>query len=115
MWSRIKVEDILTKGGLVSLRHNDVCDKWAHLCGLALGESSVTTKPLGDGMMTQPGAGYTTNGNLLGEEAQGDDSSSGFWQRACSTVIHVWITDMNAKSYGNCSSSKLLEHFAHKK
>jgi hypothetical protein len=24
------------KGGLVSLRHNDVLDEWAHLCGLAL-------------------------------------------------------------------------------
>eukprot|EP00804_Cyclotella_cryptica_P022496 CCRYP_020698-RE/>CCRYP_020698-RE protein AED:0.40 eAED:0.40 QI:0/-1/0/1/-1/0/1/0/103 len=45
------------KGGLVSLRHNDVRDEWAHLCGLALGESRVTTEPLifyGDGMRTQP-------------------------------------------------------------
>eukprot|EP00804_Cyclotella_cryptica_P004744 CCRYP_016226-RG/>CCRYP_016226-RG protein AED:0.29 eAED:0.29 QI:0/-1/0/1/-1/1/1/0/415 len=47
------------KGGLVSLRHNDVRDEWAHLCGLALGESRVTTEPLifyGDGMRTQPGS-----------------------------------------------------------
>jgi hypothetical protein len=24
------------KGGLVSIRHDDVCDEWAHLCDLAL-------------------------------------------------------------------------------
>eukprot|EP00804_Cyclotella_cryptica_P017223 CCRYP_013149-RE/>CCRYP_013149-RE protein AED:0.29 eAED:0.33 QI:0/-1/0/1/-1/1/1/0/324 len=99
------------KGGLVSLRHNDVRDEWAHLCGLALGESLVTTEPLifyGDGMRTQPGSGYNANGNSLGEEARGDVSAHGFWQRARSTVFDVRITDTDAKSYGNCSSSKLL-------
>ncbi|KAL7474497.1 hypothetical protein ACHAW6_000482 [Cyclotella cf. meneghiniana] len=24
------------KGGLIGIRHNDVRDKWAHLCGIAL-------------------------------------------------------------------------------
>eukprot|EP00804_Cyclotella_cryptica_P025021 CCRYP_015947-RE/>CCRYP_015947-RE protein AED:0.35 eAED:0.35 QI:0/-1/0/1/-1/0/1/0/165 len=41
------------KGGLVSIRHDDVRDEWAHLCGLALTSSRVTTEPLihyGDGM-----------------------------------------------------------------
>mgnify|MGYP006186617991 CR=1 FL=1 len=106
------------KGGLVSLRHNDVRDEWAHLCGLALGESRVTTEPLifyGDGMRTQPGTGLTTSGNSLGEEARGDVSAHGFWQRARSTVFDVRITDTDAKSYGNCSSAKLLERFAREK
>eukprot|EP00804_Cyclotella_cryptica_P017895 CCRYP_001275-RA/>CCRYP_001275-RA protein AED:0.09 eAED:0.08 QI:0/-1/0/1/-1/1/1/0/754 len=106
------------KGGLVSLRHNDVRDEWAHLCGLALGESRVTTEPLifyGDGMRTQPGSGHNVNGNSLGEEARGDVSAHGFWQRARSTVFDVRITDTDAKSYGNCSSSKLLERFAREK
>eukprot|EP00804_Cyclotella_cryptica_P019798 CCRYP_009693-RA/>CCRYP_009693-RA protein AED:0.29 eAED:0.30 QI:0/0/0/1/0/0.14/7/0/1059 len=106
------------KGGLVSLRHNDVRDEWAHLCGLALGESRVTTEPLifyGDGMRTQPGSGHNVNGNSLGEEARGDVSAHGFWQRARSTVFDVRITDTDAKSYGNCSSAKLLERFAREK
>eukprot|EP00804_Cyclotella_cryptica_P022225 CCRYP_020341-RA/>CCRYP_020341-RA protein AED:0.41 eAED:0.41 QI:0/0/0/0.66/0/0/3/0/301 len=87
------------KGGLVSLRHNDKRDEWAHLCGLAVGESRVTTKPLifyGDGMGTQPGSGYNANGNSLGEEARGDVSAHGFWQRARSTVFDVRITDWEA-------------------
>eukprot|EP00804_Cyclotella_cryptica_P019800 CCRYP_009692-RA/>CCRYP_009692-RA protein AED:0.48 eAED:0.65 QI:0/-1/0/1/-1/1/1/0/154 len=45
--------DSAAKGGLVSIRHDDVRDEWAHLCGLALISSRVTTEPLihyGDGM-----------------------------------------------------------------
>ena len=106
------------KGGLVSLRHNDECDEWAHLCGLALGNSRVTTEPLifyGDGMRVHQGPGSTTNGHSLGEEARGDVSAHGFWQRARSTVFDVRITDTDAKSYGNCDSAKLLERFAQQK
>ena len=42
------VEHVLNckKGGLVSLRHNHVHDEWVHLCGLALGNSRVTTRLL---------------------------------------------------------------------
>ena len=93
-------------------------DEWAHLCGLALGNSRVTTKPLifyGDGMRVHQGPGNTTNGHWLGSEARGDVSTHRFWQRARSTVFDVRITDMDAKSYGNCDSAKLLEQFAQQK
>ncbi|KAL7476498.1 hypothetical protein ACHAW6_002356, partial [Cyclotella cf. meneghiniana] len=33
------------KGGLVSIRHDDVHDKWAHLCSLSLSSSRVTVEP----------------------------------------------------------------------
>ena len=106
------------KGGLVSLRHNDVHDEWAHLCSLALGNSRVTTEPLifyGDGMRVHQGPGSTANGHSLGVEARGDVSAHGFWQRARSTIFDVRITDTDAKSYGNCDSAKILERFAQQK
>ncbi|KAL7481084.1 hypothetical protein ACHAW6_006761 [Cyclotella cf. meneghiniana] len=33
------------KGGLVSIRHDDAQDKWAHLCSLSLSSSQVTVEP----------------------------------------------------------------------
>eukprot|EP00804_Cyclotella_cryptica_P009747 CCRYP_011266-RA/>CCRYP_011266-RA protein AED:0.44 eAED:0.44 QI:0/0/0/1/0/0/2/0/121 len=77
---------VSTKGGLVSLRHNDVRDEWAHLCGLALGESRVTTEPLifyGDGMRTQPGSGHNVNGNSL--ERRPEEMSAS-WLLAASSL-----------------------------
>ncbi|KAL7474496.1 hypothetical protein ACHAW6_000469, partial [Cyclotella cf. meneghiniana] len=41
------------KGGLVGIRHANVHDKWAHLCSIALTDSSVVIKPAifyGNGM-----------------------------------------------------------------
>eukprot|EP00804_Cyclotella_cryptica_P019799 CCRYP_009691-RA/>CCRYP_009691-RA protein AED:0.45 eAED:0.53 QI:0/0/0/1/1/0.5/2/0/276 len=65
------------------------------------------------------GAGFTPwrdhgnrNGNTLGEEAQGDVSAHGFWQKSRSTIFDVRITDTDSKSYGNTASDKLLERFA---
>ena len=104
------------KGGLVSIRHDDVRDEWAHLCGLALTSSRVTTEPLihyGDGMgASLGGTTGNKNGNTLGEEARGDVSAHGFWQKGRSTIFDVRITDTDSKSYGNTASDKLLERFA---
>ena len=104
------------KGGLVSIRHDDVHDEWAHLCGLALTSSRVTTEPLihyGDGMgASLGGTTGNRNGNTLGEEARGDVSAHGFWQKGRSTIFDVRITDTDSKSYGNTASDKLLERFA---
>ena len=104
------------KGGLVSIRHDDVHDEWAHLCGLALTSSRVTTEPLihyGDGMgASLGGTTGNRNGNTLGEEARGDVSAHGFWQKGRSTIFDVQITDTDSKSYGNTASDKLLERFA---
>eukprot|EP00804_Cyclotella_cryptica_P008690 CCRYP_018533-RD/>CCRYP_018533-RD protein AED:0.12 eAED:0.12 QI:0/-1/0/1/-1/1/1/0/466 len=104
------------KGGLVSIRHDDVRDEWAHLCGLALTSSRVTTEPLihyGDGMgASLGGTTGNRNGNTLGEEARGDVSAHGFWQKGRSTIFDVRITDTDSKSYGNTASDKLLERFA---
>eukprot|EP00804_Cyclotella_cryptica_P015082 CCRYP_000640-RA/>CCRYP_000640-RA protein AED:0.42 eAED:0.42 QI:0/0/0/1/0/0/2/0/139 len=52
------------------------------------------------------------NGNTLGEEARGDVSAHGFWQKGRSTIFDVRITDTDSKSYGNTASDKLLERFA---
>lgn len=72
----------------------------------------VNTKLLivyGDGMRVQPGLGTTDNGNWLEEEAQRDVSTHGLWQRAHTAVFDVQITDMDAKSYGTCASTRFLE------
>jgi hypothetical protein len=107
------------KGGLVTIRHDDVRDEWAHLCGLALTSSRVTTEPLinyGDGMRaTQGQPTWRGNDTTLGEEARGDVSAHGFWQRGRSTIFDIRISDTDSKSYGNTSSEKLLERFAQQK
>jgi hypothetical protein len=95
-----------------------VHNEWAHLCGLALGNSRFTTELLifyGDGMRVHQGQGITTNGHLLGEETRGDVSAHGFWKSAPCTIFDVQITDTDAKSYGDCNSAKLLEQFAQQK
>lgn len=33
------------KGGLISLCHSEIADKWAHLCSVALGHESVVHEP----------------------------------------------------------------------
>ncbi len=107
------------KGGLVTIRHDDVRDEWAHLCGLALTSSRVTTEPLikyGDDLRATPGQTIRReNDAILGEEARGDVGAHGFWQRGRSTIFDIRITDTDSKSYGNTASDRLLERFAHQK
>ena len=104
---------------LVTIRHNDVHDEWAHLCGLPLTSSHVTTKPLinyGDDLRAPQGqATRRGNDTTLGEEMRGDVSAHGFWQLGRSTIFDICITDTDSKSYENTASDKLLECFAQQK
>jgi hypothetical protein len=117
--SQLSMGSAAKKGGLVSIRHDDVHHEWAHLCCLALTSSHVTTEPLiiyGDGMGASLG-GTTGNriGNTLGEESCGDVSAHGLWNKGRSTIFDVRIADMDSKSYGNTACDKLLERFAQQK
>jgi hypothetical protein len=107
------------KGGLVSIRHDDVRDEWAHLCSLSLSSSRVTVEPTifygGDVTASQRSEHSTRGDNNLGDEARGDVLAHGFWQRARGTVFDIRLCDTDARSYGNTDSSKILERAAKEK
>ena len=46
---------------------------------------------------------------MLGDEAPGDVGEHGFWKRGRTTIFDIQICDMDAKSYGNSESKKVLE------
>ncbi|KAL7475331.1 hypothetical protein ACHAW6_001261, partial [Cyclotella cf. meneghiniana] len=107
------------KGGLVSIRHDDVRDEWAHLCSLSLSSSRVTVEPTifyGGGVTASQRSEHPTQGvNHLGDEARGDVLAHGFWQRARGTIFDIRLCDTDARSYGNTESSKILERAATEK
>jgi len=112
------------RDGLVGIRHKDVHDEWAHLCSIALTESQVVIEPTifyGNGSQagvnnanpTTPRQPNPTN--TLGDEARGDVLARGFWNCGQGTVFDVRICNMDSCSYGNTSSSKILERHAKEK
>ena len=107
------------KGGLVSIRHDDIRDEWAHLCSLSLSSSRVTVEPTifyGGGVTASQRSEHPTQGvNHLGDEARGDVLAHGFWQRARGTIFDIRLCDTDARSYGNTESSKILERAATEK
>ncbi|KAL7474751.1 hypothetical protein ACHAW6_000723, partial [Cyclotella cf. meneghiniana] len=108
------------KGGLVGIRHDDVCDEWAYLCSIVLTDSRVVIKPAifyGNG--TQAGATNATNATktvtavsnraiILGDEARGD-------VLAHRTVFDIRICNTDFRSYGATSSTKILKQHAKEK
>jgi hypothetical protein len=114
------------RGGLVGIRHDDVRDEWAHLCSIALTDSRVVIEPTifyGNGSRagetnatpTSPHHAGTAMTTTLGDEARGDVLAHGFWNRGRGTVFDVRICDTDSRSYGNTSSSKILERHAKEK
>ncbi|KAL7476527.1 hypothetical protein ACHAW6_002426, partial [Cyclotella cf. meneghiniana] len=112
------------RGGLVGIHHDDVRDEWAHLCSIALTDLRVVIKPTifyGNGSRAgvnnaNPTTPCTANPtNTLGDEAHGDVLAYGFWNRGRGTVFDVRICDTDSRSYGNTSSSKILECLAKEK
>ena len=53
--------------------------------------------------------------DTLGDEARGDILAHGFWNCGRGTVFDIHICDMDSHSYGNTSSSKILECHAKEK
>ncbi|KAL7474821.1 hypothetical protein ACHAW6_000786 [Cyclotella cf. meneghiniana] len=105
------------RGGLVGICHNDVHDKWAHLCSIALTDLQVIIEPTifygngpqAGGSNATPTTPRTVNPtNTLGDEARGDVLAHGFWNHGRGPVLDVCICNTNSHSYGNTSSSKFL-------
>ncbi|KAL7474870.1 hypothetical protein ACHAW6_000818 [Cyclotella cf. meneghiniana] len=123
------------QGGLVGIRNNDVHDKWAHLCSIALTNSRIVIEPtIFNGNGSQAGgnnANPTTpctfniaipttprtanHTHSLGDEAWGDVLAHGFWNRGRRTVFDVRICDTDSHSYENTSPSKILERHTKEK
>jgi hypothetical protein len=102
------------KGGFVGQRHDDVCEEWAHLCSMALTASRISSEPeifYGRGL----NAAQRSESEVLGDEARGDVGAHGFWKRGRTTIFDVQVCDTDAKSYGNCKSTKVLESAAQRK
>ena len=96
------------KGGFVGQRHDDVCEELAHLCSMALTPSQISSGPeIFYGR--ELNVAQRTEGEVLGDEAQGDVGAHGFWKRGRTTIFDVQICDTDAKSYGNRESKKVLE------
>ena len=120
------------KGGLVSIRHDDVRDEVGALAVLATTNSKVSFEPLifygkniaagiGAGKQAQSAKSKTAQGkktrkaNVPGDEARGDVAVHGLWKRGQTCVLDVRITDTDAKSYASASSEKVLERAAKQK
>jgi hypothetical protein len=101
-------------GGFVGQRHDDVCEELAHLCSMALTPSQISSEPeifYGRDLT----AAQRPANEVLGNEARGDVGAHGFWKRGRTTIFDVQVCDINAKSYGNCDSKKVLEGAACRK
>ncbi|KAL7474284.1 hypothetical protein ACHAW6_000270, partial [Cyclotella cf. meneghiniana] len=105
------------RGGLVGIRHDNVRNKWAHLCSIALTNLRIVIEPTifyGNGSQAcgnnaTPTTPHNINPtNTLGDEACGDVLAHGFWNQGRGTVFDVRICDTNSRSYGNASSRKIL-------
>lgn len=87
------------KGSLVNINHDDMRDKLAHLCNLALSDSLVIVEPtIFYGNDTNPG--QCPIDLPLGNEAGGDVLTQGTWQHAHRTVFDISICDIDAQLYG---------------
>ena len=86
------------KGGLVTIRHNDVVSEWHHLCAQALTPSAVSDEPLihsGRDNSTRQGA----KGTEITPESRGDVAVHGFWKRGATAIFDVRITNIEAPAY----------------
>ncbi|KAL7463062.1 hypothetical protein ACHAXS_003449, partial [Conticribra weissflogii] len=106
------------KGGLISLRHSEIADEWAHLCAIALGPESIVNEPtifLGTSHNpdnpTTPPFEHIHSSTLTAEaNARGDKGIIGFWQQQRLTVFDAQIINTNSLSYSSKDPQQILDH-----
>ena len=120
------------KGGLVSIRHDDVADEWRDLCGKATTPGHVEREPYifsaqhrrprANGQSATAASNTNTNNtpNNNNSNAQtqqpaqsitehrGDAGCHGFWERGRPAIFDMRITDTEARSYRNRDYVKVL-------
>ena len=133
---RMTVEHALQckKGGLVSIRHDDVADEWRDLCGKATTPGHVTREPHiftaqhrrprvnGQPAPAAPSSNNNNNNTPANNsnaptqqqpaqhitEHRGDAGCHGFWDRGRPAIFDMRITDTEARSYRNRDYTKVL-------
>ena len=101
------------KGGLVTLRHNDVMAEWHHLCALALTPSVVSDEPL-----INTGRDNREEMRQSAEppkELRGDVSVHGFWAKGQTAIFDIRVTDVDARSYRSTDTKKVLRRHEEEK
>ena len=102
------------KGGLVTMRHNDVAHEWHQLCARALTPSMVVDEPLIHS--GRANAGVEAGVTEMQAELQGDVSAHGFWRRGTTAIFDIRVTDTDAPSNrGQDPEKVLLRHEKEKK
>jgi hypothetical protein len=109
-------------GGLVHIRHDKVADEVHHLCGCALSFGSIERKPQIYSSVSHQQRLDASSDAPIGEEDSwtaptdqtlptgecGDARAHGFWQRGCTAIYDVRITDTQSCSYRNKDYQKVL-------
>ena len=103
------------KGGLITIRHNDIKAVWSSMCADALTPSCVSDEPL-----IYTSRGTTSDGSPSRTEPlpddRGDVAVHGFWTRGRATIFDVRVTDPEAPYNQKKNPAKiLLDHEKEKK
>ena len=94
------------KGGLITMRHDDVKAEWQSLCAKALSSLACTDEPsIHNGLSTPEKKNQSTDPL---PELRGDVSVRNFWKRGQEAIFDVRITDTEAKSYCGQDPDKIL-------
>jgi hypothetical protein len=111
--SRFTVDHALTcsRGGLITLRHNDVAKEWGHLCSVAYTPAAISDEPRihtgrDGGNVAAAAAGGRPVESPPGD--RGDVGVHGFWERGSTTIFDIRVTDTDAQSYRGQEPLKVL-------
>jgi len=111
-YQRFSVEHAMSckKGGLITIRHDDVKGEWHQLCAQALTPSAVSDEPLiYSGRAVLREAQNNSTAEAVPPEYRGDVAAHGFWERGTTAVFDIRITDTEAPSYRRMDPAKVLK------
>ena len=116
-YKRFSVEHAMSckKGGLITIRHDDIKGEWHHLCAQALVPAAVTDKPLiysgravtqgtqqtraAGGASATPNRNPNSTAEEVPPELRGDVAAHSFWERGTTAVFDIRVTDTEAPTY----------------
>ena len=93
------------KGGLITIRHDDVSKEWQSLCAKAIKPTAVTNEPLIHSCAAQ---GPATNTEQIPPATRGDAAVYGFWERGTTAIFDIRVTDTDCPSQRSASPEKIL-------
>lgn len=111
-YQRFSVEHAMSckKGGLITIRHDDVKGEWHQLCAQALTPSAVSDEPLiYSGRAVLREAQNNSTAEAVPPEYRGDVAAHGFWERGTTAVFDIRITDTEAPTYRRMDPAKVLK------